>query len=163
MQKQQQIKQTRKPPNPCKRVRVWKTLNVFVALAPLIALATVNWKHYFEMATNKTFTNVVGFASLSVFIGAIVIKKTSFLKGVWGFLLVSLILECLHFIIQDIRIISWAATFGMAVSHFWTNPKVLKWETIRDKKESALITAEANAKVFEKAFEKTTSVRSGRV
>lgn len=155
-------KKLKKPPNPKVRAWVWKVANVFVALTPLLVLGVINWKYYFAMNTTSTFSNVVGVVSLSIFMGAIVSKRTNFLRGLWGFLLLSLILECLHAIIQDIRLISWAATLGMGVSHFWTAPKYLKWEKIIERSEEADINATAMEKAIEKAIEKVI-VRSGRV
>ena len=139
------------------KMKLWKSLDIFAAVAPIIVLGIINWKEYFT--TKSTFSNMIGIICLAIFITIILSKKTNFLKGVWGFLLLSLILEFLSEILNDIRLISWFATIGMAISHFWTHPKFIKWNKIADLTENAEINAEAMGNVIEKVAVR----RSGKI
>ena len=151
------MKQKIKKHNPKIRATTWKYVDVVVALTPLVVLAIIQFDEYFGTKTSG-FSNVIGISLLGVFFGSIIAKKTSWIKGIGGYLVVFLIAWFMRAILNDLVLISGAALLGASISKAWTNPKKIKWEKIRDKKETADINAAAMEEVVS-----TIIARSGRV
>jgi hypothetical protein len=157
MTEQQNVrKKSRKKPNPYVRATVWRIIDIIAALLPITVLGIIQRDVYFAKGTG--WSNGIGISMLGVFVGLIISKKTSILKGVGGFWFITLILWCLRNIIADMLVISFCATIGYTASVLFTHRKVIKWEKIKDKKETSDINAEALGEVVEKII-----ARSGRV
>jgi uncharacterized membrane protein len=151
-------KKRKKKPNPYVRAKLWKMLDVIIALLPLAILIIIQWDIYFARKSKYAFQNIVGLSMLGVFISLILARKTKLfsLVGISGIL--TLILFLMRSIINDLVVISFMVFLGLFISKIWTTPKKRKWERIRDKVETADISAEALENVVDKVI-----TRSGRV
>lgn len=149
----------KKQPNPGKRAIVWGIVDKIVAIFPILLLAIFKWDDYFS--TKTTFSNIVGFTMMGALVGIILSKKTEMLKGVWGFYFFFIIVYTLRAIMTDIVLISGIACIGVTISALWTSPKKKKWESRRDKTESAEINANAFMNMFTKQKEREGEI-SGR-
>jgi hypothetical protein len=153
-----EVEKVKKEPNPYIREIVWKVLDIVVSLIPLLVLVAIQFDVYFSKESKYAFSNIIGLAILSIFIGFVIAKKTKIfgLLGISG--IITLVLWLLRSIIADLVLISSMATLGLLISKVWTTPLKMKWERKRDKKE----TADTNANAMEKVVEKIIT-RSGRV
>lgn len=149
----------KKMPNPNTRAIVWGVCDKIIAILPILLLAVIKWDEYFT--TKTAFNNVVGFGMLGAFVGIILSKKTEILKGVWGFYAFFITAYALRVLVTDIVLISGVACIGVTISALWTNPKKKKWESKRDKEETAEINANAFSKMFKQQKE-SEGVLSGR-
>lgn len=149
----------KKQPNPRVRAMVWGIVDKVVAILPILILAVFKWDDYFS--TKTTFSNIIGFGMIGAFVGIILSKKTEMLKGAWGFYFFFITVYALRAIMTDIVLISGIACIGVTISTLWTSPKKKKWESRRDKTESAEINANAFMNMFTKQKESEGGI-SGR-
>lgn len=138
--KQKKEKKT-KVINPNKRAIVWKISDKVVSISPLVILAIVQWKEYFGTTTKTGLSNGIGLGLLGIYIAIIISKKSDFIKGTGGFIMVFAICFFLRAILNDLVLITGTACIGQIISSLWTRPKQLKWERIKDKEETAEIGA----------------------
>ena len=143
--------------NPAKRALGWNIADKFVTYTPLAVLAGIQWNEYFATDIKTGLSNGIGVALLGVFIALIVSKKSNFVKGAGGFVMVFAICFFLRAILNDLVLISGCAAGGQVLSVCITKPQQLKWENLKDKTE----TAELNAKYMHKDIGE--SEVSGRV
>jgi len=151
-------KKPKKKANPYVRVIFWKIFDVIIALLPLAILIIIQWDIYFAKESKYAFQNIIGLSMMAVFIALVLVKKTKIfsLLGVSGVL--TLILFLIRSIINDLVVISFCMFLGLFISKIWTTPKKEKWIRIKDKVETADISAEALENVVDKVI-----TRSGRV
>ena len=151
-------KKPKKKANPYVRVIFWKIFDVIIALLPLAILIIIQWDIYFARKSKYAFQNIVGLSMLGVFISLILARKTKLfsLIGISG--IMTLILYLIRTIINDLVVISFMVFLGLFISKIWTTPKKEKWIRIKDKVETADISAEALENVVDKVI-----ARSGRV
>lgn len=132
--------------NPTKRAIAWNVADKFVSFTPLAVLTVVQWKEYFAVDTTTGLSNGIGIGLLGLFVALIISKKQNFLKGAGGFVMIFAICFFLRAILNDLVLISGCAAFGQVGSALITKPKQMKWESLKDKTE----TAEINAKYMNK-------------
>ncbi|NLE03787.1 MAG: hypothetical protein GX638_03155 [Crenarchaeota archaeon] len=140
---------------PEKRLLMWKVLDLIVPFIPIIILGIIQWDVYFGTRAKNAFDNIVGFAGIIIFIFIILLKLNNQNKAEGRrskYLSVGMFVLCLLFyflreILYQLTFISLVAALGLFLHDVWINPKIKKWERIKDKSETADINARAMAKV----------------
>ena len=140
---------------PEKRLLIWKILDLIVPFIPIIILGIIQWDVYFGVKAKNAFDNIVGFAGIIIFIFIILLKLNNQNKAEGRrskYLSVGMFALCLLFyflreILYQLTFISLVAALGLFLHDVWINPKIKKWERIKDKTETADINARAMAKV----------------
>lgn len=140
---------------PEKRLLLWKILDLIVPFIPIIILGIIQWDVYFGTKAKNAFDNIVGFAGIIIFIFIILLKLNNQNKAEGRrskYLSVGMFALCLLFyflreILYQLTFISLVAAIGLFLHDVWINPKIKKWERIKDKTETADINARAMAKV----------------
>lgn len=140
---------------PEKRLLIWKILDLIVPFIPIIILGIIQWDVYFGTKAKNAFDNIVGFAGIIIFIFIILLKLNNQNKAEGRrskYLSVGMFALCLLFyflreILYQLTFISLVAALGLFLHDIWLNPKIKKWERIKDKTETADINARAMAKV----------------
>ncbi len=140
---------------PEKRLLIWKILDLIVPFIPIIILGIIQWDVYFGTKAKNAFDNIVGFAGIIIFIFIILLKLNNQNKAEGRrskYLSVGMFALCLLFyflreILYQLTFISLVAALGLFLHDVWLNPKIKKWERIKDKTETADINARAMAKV----------------
>ena len=140
---------------PEKRLLLWKVLDLIVPFIPIIILGIIQWDVYFGTKAKNAFDNIVGFAGIIIFIFIILLKLNNQNKAEGRrskYLSVGMFALCLLFyflreILYQLTFISLVAALGLFLHDVWINPKIKKWERIKDKTETADINARAMAKV----------------
>jgi hypothetical protein len=140
---------------PEKRLLLWKILDLIVPFIPIIILGIIQWDVYFGTKAKNAFDNIVGFVGIIVFLMIILLKinnqnKTEGRRSKYlsiGMFAVCLLFYFLREILYQLTLISLVAALGLFLHDIWLNPKIKKWERIKDKTETADINARAMAKV----------------
>jgi len=140
---------------PERRLILWKVLDLIVPFIPIITLGIVQWDVYFGKRAKNAFDNIVGFVGIIVFLMIILLKinnqnKTEGRRSKYlsiGMFAVCLLFYFLREILYQLTLISLVAALGLFLHDVWINPKIKKWERIKDKTETADINAKSMAKV----------------
>ncbi len=140
---------------PEKRLLLWKILDLIVPFIPIIILGIIQWDVYFGTKAKNAFDNIVGFVGIIVFLMIILLKinnqnKTEGRRSKYlsvGMFALCLLFYFLREILYQLTFISLVAALGLFLHDVWINPKIKKWERIKDKTETADINARAMAKV----------------
>ena len=148
-------KKIKKDTIPEKRLLLWKILDLIVPFIPIIILGIIQWDVYFGTRAKNAFDNIVGFVGIIVFLLIILLKINNQNKAEGRrskYLSVGMFALCLLFyflreILYQLTFISLVAALGLFLHDVWINPKIKKWERIKDKTETADINARAMAKV----------------
>ena len=141
---------------PEKRLLIWKVLDLIVPFIPIIILGIIQWDVYFGIKSKNAFDNIVGFAGIIIFIFIILLKLNNQNKAEGRrskYLSVGMFALCLLFyflreILYQLTFISLVAAIGLFLHDIWINPKIKKWERIKDKTETADINAKAMARAM---------------
>lgn len=139
------------------RYNLFRVLDVTISILPLIIYSIINFDKYFSMETNTTFSNILGFGTLIAIIVLVLSKKTKVLQGLFGLVLVELVLIFLDVYIKDLKFILGMAIIGLAVSKICIHPFVEKNKRLTDKQESA----EENATALNNGIEKLVNAIKG--
>lgn len=132
-----------------KRYKVWRCIDLFISLLPLIVYAFINFDKYFGVKTSA-LSNVLGFGSLIIVLCIVILKKTEFLQGIGGLILFELILIFLDVYIKDLKFILGMGIAGLLLSSIFIKPTVEKYRRLCDKRE----TADENANSLNVGFQK---------
>lgn len=138
------------------RYYLFKTLDITLSILPLLVYGIINFDKYFGMKTT-TFSNIIGFGTLIAIMVLILSKKTKMLQGMFGLVLIEIILIFLDVYVKDLKFILGMGIIGLGFSKVFIHPFVEKYQRLKDKQE----TAEENANALNKGLDKIINAVKG--
>lgn len=158
MAKEEVKKEEEKKVNYLLRYRVWKIIDVCLAIIPLLIYGFCNFDKYFGTKTT-TLSNLLGFGTLIAVLVIILVKKTEVLNGIFGLIVFEIIIIFLDVYIKDLKFILGMGIIGGALASLITHPLVKKYKRLADKKE----TADTNASALDDGINKIVeAIKGGR-
>lgn len=129
------MKKEKKPLSLRTKDNLLTATSVLVTITPLLVAVGINFNDYFIRSTGVQ----VGFGGMLSLILLIFMTKgnTTWLKGVWGYLIVFIIAVCLQPIIQDIVLLSGMALAGKTADSLFIKPQLNRVRRMRDSTEKA--------------------------
>ena len=121
---------------------IFRTLDVLIAITPLIIFLCRNLDKYFGTKTT-TISNIFGLVILAGVLVIVLLKKTQILNGLVGLIVLELILIFLDVYIKDMKYILGCGLIGLLISKFSTNILVMRYKRLSEKQETAQENAEA--------------------